>query len=68
MSMKLSLLRAQMESIRRFGEGTSRQKDFMASYKGILNKAKRSTVDEQYGYGRRNPDKAAGLPKFGKRI
>lgn len=68
MAIFLSYADAKREAIRRFGEGTSRYYDFMASYKGIQNKFHRSTVDEQYGYGRRTPKRGAGLPKFGKRI
>ncbi|MFG6375031.1 MAG: hypothetical protein K1W05_03705 [Desulfovibrio sp.] len=51
--MYLSCSEAKREAKRRFGEGTSRYQDFMASYEGIRNKAHRSTVDEYYGYGRR---------------
>lgn len=68
MAMFLSYADAKREAMRRFGEGTSRYYDFMASYKGIQNKFYRSTVDERYGYGKRNPKRKAILPKFGKRI
>lgn len=63
MAMSLSHAKAKREAIRRFGEGTSRCQDFMASYTGIRNKFHRSAVDERYGHGKRYRNRGTGLPK-----